>query len=90
MNKTILFLIYIPRKLAQGLIRIYQWTISPDHGLFRARYPYGFCRFYPSCSQYGYIAIGTHGVIRGGLMTAWRILRCNPWTKPSIDKVALN
>ncbi len=83
MNKTIL----IPRQIALVLIRIYQKTLSPDHGLFRARYPHGFCRYYPSCSQYGYDAISRYGLIRGGLMTSWRILRCNPWTKPSIDQV---
>lgn len=82
-----LFLFTVPRMIVQGLIRVYQRTISPDHGMFRARYPYGFCRFYPSCSEYGYTAIGAYGVIRGGSMTVWRVLRCNPWTKPSIDKV---
>lgn len=68
-------------------IELYQKTISPDHGLFRARYPYGFCRMYPSCSEYTKIAIQHHGVIRGAIVGVWRIVRCNPFTRPHIDTV---
>jgi uncharacterized protein len=45
------------------------------------------CRFYPSCSQYGIEAVNKHGVIKGGLMTAWRVLRCNPFSKGGYDPV---
>ena len=51
-------------------IRFYQRFISP--GLGRN------CRFTPTCSQYGIEAIQTHGCIKGLLLTAWRIARCNP------------
>ena len=67
------------------LIRIYQKTLSPDHGWFKARYPYGFCHFYPSCSEFGIEAVQKHGVIKGLLKTFYRVLRCNPWTQPQID-----
>ena len=61
------------------LIRAYQLTLS------RVLPPS--CRFYPSCSQYGYEAIGKYGIFRGGWMTARRILRCNPWTAGGYDPV---
>lgn len=35
-----------------GLVVVYQKTISPDHGPQQVLYPYGFCQFYPSCSEY--------------------------------------
>lgn len=69
------------------IIKIYQKTLSPDHGWFRAKWPYGYCRYQPTCSQYGIDAISEHGSIRGSAMTAWRILRCNPFAQPSHDPV---
>ncbi|MFA5155679.1 MAG: membrane protein insertion efficiency factor YidD [Patescibacteria group bacterium] len=78
---------YWPRRLVINLIKIYQQTFSFDHGLPKLFYPYGFCRFVPTCSQYGVEAIDKYGLIRGGLMTAWRILRCNPWNKGGFDPV---
>jgi hypothetical protein len=45
------------------------------------------CRFYPTCSEYGIEAITKYGVIKGGLMAAWRILRCNPLSKGGYDPV---
>jgi len=76
-----------PRRLVVGLIKIYQKTLSFDHGPLKVVYPHGFCRFYPSCSQYGVEAIEKYGIIKGGLMTSWRILRCNPWNKGGNDPV---
>jgi len=69
-----------PRLTLLGLIRIYQTTIS------RAL-PEGTCRFYPSCSHYGYQAIYKHGALKGSLMAAWRVLRCNPWNSGGFDPV---
>lgn len=69
------------------LIKIYQKTFSFDHGPLKVFYPRGFCRFYPTCSEYGQEAINKHGLIKGGLMTCWRILRCNPWNKGGHDPV---
>jgi putative membrane protein insertion efficiency factor len=43
------------------------------------------CRFQPTCSQYGLEAIRKYGTIRGGVLTAWRILRCNPFSKGGED-----
>jgi putative membrane protein insertion efficiency factor len=67
------------RRVALLLIRGYQRGISP---LLPPS-----CRFVPSCSDYGYQAIEKYGIIRGGAMTVWRILRCNPFNKGGYDPV---
>ena len=65
--------------LALGLIRIYRRFVSP------ALPPA--CRFVPSCSEYGYEAIAKYGIIKGGRLAAWRILRCNPFSRGGYDPV---
>ncbi|CAM5719989.1 Putative membrane protein insertion efficiency factor [Streptomyces tendae] len=62
-----------------ALIKLYQWTISPLLGPV--------CKYYPSCSHYGYTAIDRHGAVKGTALTAWRILRCNPWSLGGVDHV---
>jgi len=69
------------------LIELYQKTISPDHGLFRHRHPYGFCRFYPSCSEYTKQAIEKHGSMKGIYLGTKRIVYCNPYAAPKVDTV---
>lgn len=69
------------------IIGLYQKTLSPDHGIFRWRFPYGYCRFYPTCSQYGKEAINTHGSIKGVYLATKRVLSCNPWHQGGIDAV---
>lgn len=75
-----LTLVHLPRLLALALIRLYQLTIS------RAL-PAGTCRFYPTCSHYGYQAIAKYGLWRGGWMAVWRILRCQPFNPGGFDPV---
>jgi len=41
----------------------------------------GKCRFAPTCSVYVEISIRKHGLIKGGLRGALRVLRCGPWTE---------
>lgn len=62
-----------------GAIRVYQLTISPLLGPV--------CRYYPSCSHYGREAIVVHRAGKGLLLTAWRLLRCNPWSRGGVDLV---
>ncbi|MCD4761820.1 membrane protein insertion efficiency factor YidD [bacterium] len=69
------------------LIKLYQKTISPDHGIFRGKFVFGYCRFHPTCSEYAIKALEKYGLIRGGLKAAYRILRCNPWNKGGHDPV---
>lgn len=59
------------KRLLLWLIRFYQENISP------ARPPV--CRFIPSCSAYAYEAVETHGVVKGGALALWRLLRCQPF-----------
>ena len=66
-----------PRIALLALIRLYQGSLSRP----------GVCRFYPSCSHYGYQAIYKYGALKGGLMAAWRILRCNPYNPGGFDPV---
>lgn len=68
-------------------IELYQKTLSPDHGPLKVRYPTGFCKFYPSCSEYTKQAIMHKGVVIGVSKGFWRLLRCNPWAKPGVDDV---
>ncbi|MDR1441230.1 MAG: membrane protein insertion efficiency factor YidD [Bifidobacteriaceae bacterium] len=57
----------------------YQRWISP---LFPAR-----CRYYPSCSSYAVDALRAHGLIRGGALAVWRLLRCQPFSLGGVDYV---
>ena len=75
------------KRLALAFIRLYQATLSPDHGLPRVLYPQGYCKFHPSCSEYGYQAIERHGIVRGSILAARRVLRCNPWSQAGLDPV---
>jgi putative membrane protein insertion efficiency factor len=62
-----------------GAIRVYQRFISP---LFPSS-----CRFSPSCSEYTLLAVRRYGILKGGSMGVWRVLRCNPFTKGGFDPV---
>lgn len=72
------------KKVIIKLIKLYQTTISPDHGIIFAGSNMR-CRFYPSCSQYTYEAIEKLGVGRGTFKGLLRILKCNPFSKGGID-----
>lgn len=80
-----IFLNNIIKRVVISLIKFYQKTLSFDHGPLKSLYPNGFCRFYPTCSQYAIDAIEKYGIIKGGLKAAWRILRCNPFNKGGVD-----
>jgi putative membrane protein insertion efficiency factor len=68
------------------LIRLYQNILSPDHSFWaKSIYPNGYCRFNPTCSQYGYEAIQKYGVFKGWGKTLYRIVRCNPWNQGGND-----
>jgi len=70
----------LPRLILLSLIRGYQLIISP-------LLPEDTCRFYPSCSHYGYQAIYKYGAIKGGWIAVKRVFRCNPFNPGGIDPV---
>jgi hypothetical protein len=67
------------RELFLAPLHLYRRVISP---LIPSR-----CRYYPSCSAYAVEAVREYGVIRGAVLAAWRVMRCNPLTKGGFDHV---
>lgn len=66
-------------RLFIALVRMYQYIVSP-------LLP-GSCRFTPSCSEYGVLALRKHGAWRGGWLTLKRFLSCHPWGRHGYDPV---
>ena len=62
------------KKILLGIIRFYQKYLSGAKG-------YSSCKYYPTCSRYAIEAIEKYGAFKGGRLAAWRILRCNPFSK---------
>lgn len=60
-------------------VRAYRAAFSPSVGHN--------CRFQPTCSAYALEALERHGALRGGVLTVWRVLRCNPWGGSGLDPV---
>lgn len=69
----------LPRNAVLGFLSAYRKVISPLYGEV--------CAYYPSCSAYAVGAVQQHGAVRGAALSAWRILRCNPWTRGGVDDV---
>ncbi|MCL2719469.1 MAG: membrane protein insertion efficiency factor YidD [Lachnospiraceae bacterium] len=67
------------KKIIIAVIKIYRKYLSPMKTTK--------CPYYPTCSLYGLEAVEKYGVLRGGIMAFWRILRCNPFSKGGYDPV---
>jgi putative membrane protein insertion efficiency factor len=67
------------KRIIKALIYLYREGIS--------RYTQPRCIYIPTCSSYALEAIDRFGAIRGGLLSVWRILRCNPFSKGGYDPV---
>ena len=65
------------RSLAVVPIQVYQRLVAP---LLGPR-----CRYYPSCSEYAVQSIRRFGILRGTVLAAWRLLRCNPLSRGGFD-----
>lgn len=68
------------RELALVPVHLYRRLISP---LLPQR-----CKYYPSCSSYAVEAVRELGVVRGTMLAAWRLARCNPWSHGGVDELA--
>ena len=76
------------KKIIVKLIEFYQKTISPDHSEFwKKRYPHGYCKYYPSCSEYSKQSIEKYWTFKWWWKSILRILKCNPCSKWWIDEV---
>lgn len=69
---AIAFVILLP-------LRAYSRLISP---LLPAR-----CKYYPTCSAYAEQAVTELGIVRGTILAAWRLARCNPWSHGGVDEL---
>jgi len=67
------------RAVAGFPIRLYRRLISPAFGQR--------CKYHPTCSAYALQAIRSYGILRGSVLAAWRLLRCNPWSHGGFDPV---
>lgn len=68
------------KRLLLWLIRFYRRNLSPRKGG-------PCCRYFPTCSQYALTAVERYGAFKGGRLAAWRLLRCNPFSKGGYDPV---
>ena len=64
-----------------GLVRMYRATISPDHGVLRHLYPYGYCRHDPTCSSYAIEMLKTEPLYKALWHILHRTASCHPWAK---------
>ena len=67
------------KRFLLACIRFYQRGVSPQKPPC--------CRYIPTCSAYAATAISRFGPLKGGLLAAWRVLRCNPFSKGGYDPV---
>ena len=67
-------------RVAAMPIEAYRRVVSP---LLPAR-----CKYEPTCSAYAAQSIREFGILRGFVLAAWRLLRCNPWSHGGFDPVA--
>ena len=65
------------RYLGIGLVWLYRLTLLGG----------GSCKYHPSCSQYALDAYKEFGLFKGTVLAAWRLLRCNPWSRGGFDPV---
>ena len=77
MNRCLRNLAALPSLALIGLVRVYQYTLSPIIGRQ--------CRFTPSCSNYFIGAVRKHGAVRGAFRGVLRICRCHPFHPGGYD-----
>lgn len=70
-------MIRLPGLTLIGLVRVYQWTLSPIVGRQ--------CRFTPTCSNYFIGAVEKYGAWRGAWRGLARICRCHPFHPGGYD-----
>jgi putative membrane protein insertion efficiency factor len=74
----------LPARALDGLIWVYQRTVSPALVVIN---PHGGCRFAPTCSHYARVALREHGFLAGVVLTLVRLAKCGPWHPGGEDPV---
>lgn len=78
-RRTLRTMLRLPRLGMILIVRLYQATLSYWLG--------GHCRFRPTCSEYAIEALDKYGLVRGGLLSLRRLLRCHPLSDGGFDPV---
>ena len=86
-NEKYFFEYTVLKNTILNLIRVYQKTLSFDHGFFSYLNNPSFlgCRFYPTCSEYAFRAVEKYGTTKGVFLAIKRIFRCHPFSKGGHD-----
>lgn len=75
---------------AELALRVYRLTVGPLIASLAGTVTapgVGRCKYTPSCSRYAVDAVREYGLVRGAILAAWRLLRCNPWSHGGVDHV---
>ena len=81
--RAALFAVSVPGKIVSLPVRLYRRFLSPAKSSPS-------CRFSPTCSEYALISLKEWGLVIGGALAVWRVLRCNPFSKGGEDPVPEN
>lgn len=79
MKRALFTLFHLPRRALMMLVKAYRLLLSPWLG--------SSCRFEPTCSAYSLQALEQHGAVAGTALTAYRLMRCQPWCEGGHDPV---
>jgi putative membrane protein insertion efficiency factor len=73
------------RAFGVAAVYVYRYTFGVVLAAL-APAPGGRCKYHPSCSEYAIQAFRRYGLLRGGVLAGWRLLRCNPWSHGGVDR----
>jgi putative membrane protein insertion efficiency factor len=85
MKSLFLFIWNLPANISILFLKLYQKTLSPDHGPLQKILRRPYCKYLPTCSSYTIEALKKYGFLKGWRKGIWRVLRCNPWSCGGLD-----
>ncbi len=77
----------LPARIASALAELLLVPVHLYRRLISPALP-NRCKYYPSCSAYTVQALRELGIVRGTVVGAWRLARCNPWSHGGVDELA--
>jgi putative component of membrane protein insertase Oxa1/YidC/SpoIIIJ protein YidD len=81
-RKALATVFWLPATASLALLHFYRLVLSPDHGLMRHMFPYGYCRHEPTCSTYAEAQLRVSLWPVAVMRILLRVLSCHPWRKP--------